>query len=76
MDLILQREEFRRTEDLKLCIREVEIDFSCGNNSAYHGEKIVIRILDRACAEKSMAELGFDRKYYEKLFDILKRKTE
>lgn len=59
----------------KIVYQGREIDFRVGIIPAYHGEKIVIRILDRACAEKSMAELGFDRKYYEKLFDILKRKN-
>ena len=52
-----------------------EIDFRTGIIPAYHGEKIVIRILDRACAEKSMEELGFQKKYYEKLFEIMKRKN-
>ena len=52
-----------------------EIDFRTGIIPAYHGEKIVIRILDRACAEKSMEELGFEKKYYEKLFEIMKRKN-
>lgn len=59
----------------KILYQGREIDFRVGIIPAYHGEKIVIRILDRACAEKSMEELGFDRKYYEKLFDILKRKN-
>ena len=52
-----------------------EIDFRIGIIPTYHGEKIVIRILDRACAEKSMEELGFQKKYYEKLFEIMKRKN-
>ena len=42
---------------------------------AYHGEKIVIRVLDKSRIEKSMEELGFDRKYYKKLFQVMQQKN-
>ena len=54
---------------------ERTIDFRVGIIPTYHGEKIVIRVLDRESVEKSLEELGFDRDYYKKLFEIMKRKN-
>lgn len=59
----------------KMKYRGKELDFRVGIIPTYHGEKIVIRILDRENVKNSLEELGFDRKYYKRMFDILKRKN-
>lgn len=59
----------------KMRYKERELDLRIGIIPAYHGEKIVIRILDKSSILKSLEELGFDRKYYKKLFEIIKRKN-
>lgn len=52
-----------------------ELDLRVGIIPTYHGEKIVIRVLDRKNIEKSLEELGFEKEYYKKLFEIIKRKN-
>ncbi len=59
----------------KMRYKERELDLRVGIIPAYHGEKIVIRILDKSSISKSLEELGFDREYYKKLFEIIKRKN-
>lgn len=55
--------------------RGKELDFRISIVPAYFGEKVVIRILYKDTAKKTLEELGFDRKNYSKLFDIIKRKS-
>lgn len=52
-----------------------ELDFRISIVPAYFGEKVVIRILYKDTARKNLEELGFDRKKYSKLFEIIKRKS-
>ncbi len=59
----------------KIMYKNKNIDFRVGIIPAYHGEKIVIRVLDKSRIEKSMEELGFDRKYYKKLFQVMQQKN-
>lgn len=59
----------------KRIYKDRNIDFRTGIIPTYHGEKIVIRILDKTSMEKSMEELGFDKDYYKKLYEIMKRKN-
>lgn len=59
----------------KIMYKNKNIDFRVGIISAYHGEKIVIRVLDKSRIEKSMEELGFDKKYYKKLFQVMQQKN-
>ena len=59
----------------KMQYKDRELDLRVGIIPTYHGEKIVIRILDKKSIEKSLEELGFDREYYKKLFEIIKRKN-
>ncbi len=59
----------------KIMYKNKNIDFRVGIIPAYHGEKIVIRVLDKSRIEKSMEELGFDKKYYKKLFQVMQQKN-
>ena len=59
----------------KMKYKDREIDLRVGIIPTYHGEKIVIRVLDRKNIEKSLEELGFEKEYYKKLFEIIKRKN-
>lgn len=52
-----------------------ELDFRISIVPTYFGEKVVIRILYKDTAKKTLEELGFDKKNYSKLFDIIKRKS-
>lgn len=55
--------------------KEKEFDFRVGIIPTYQGEKIVIRILNKDSVKKSLEELGFNKEYYKKLFEIIKRKN-
>lgn len=59
----------------KMKYKDRELDLRVGIIPTYHGEKIVIRVLDRKNIEKSLEELGFEKEYYKKLFEIIKRKN-
>lgn len=59
----------------KMKYKDKELDFRVGIIPAYHGEKIVIRLLDKSSIKKSLEELGFEKEYYKKLFEIIKRKN-
>lgn len=60
---------------LKMGYKNRELDLRVGIIPTYYGEKIVIRVLDRKNIEKSLEELGFEKEYYKKLFEIIKRKN-
>ena len=51
------------------------MDFRISIVPTYFGEKVVIRILYKDTSKKTLEELGFDRKNYSKLFEIIKRKS-
>lgn len=59
----------------KMKYKDRDLDLRVGIIPTYHGEKIVIRILDKNNVEKSLENLGFDRGYYKKLFEIIQRKN-
>lgn len=52
-----------------------ELDFRISIIPTYFGEKVVIRILYKETAQKTLVELGFDKEYYSKLFEIIQRKS-
>lgn len=52
-----------------------ELDFRVSVVPTYFGEKLVIRILYKETAQKTLEELGFKKEYYLKLFEIIKRKS-
>ena len=52
-----------------------ELDFRISVVPTYFGEKVVIRILYKDTARKSLEELGFDRSEYSKLFEVIRRKS-
>lgn len=59
----------------KMKYKDRELDLRIGIIPTYYGEKIVIRVLERKNIEKSLEELGFEKEYYKKLFEIIKRKN-
>ena len=49
----------------KMKYKDRELDLRVGIIPTYHGEIIVIRVLDRKNIEKSLEELGFEKEYYK-----------
>ena len=50
----------------KMKYKDRELDLRIGIIPTYHGERIVIRVLDRKNIEKSLEKLGFEKEYYKK----------
>lgn len=59
----------------KINYKNQNYDLRVGIVPTYHGEKIVIRILDRTEIKKSLVEIGFNKEIYKNFFQILKRKN-
>lgn len=55
--------------------KDKELDFRISIVPTYFGEKIVIRILYKDTVKKNLQDLGFNKEYYSRLFEIIKRKS-
>jgi len=58
---------------IKMTVGSSDIDFRVSSLPSYHGESVVLRILDPETARLAITELGFEQDSYQRFLRIIRR---